>query len=428
MDNFQSFCLSASLYKSLDKVNITKPTEVQQQAIPQATEGKDVIVSAPTGTGKTLAFVVPILDRLIRHTCEGGIIVTPTREIATQVHSVIKPLLSFEKDIKAALLIGGSDMSKQLKQLQNKPRLIIGTPGRINDHIKRKSLKLDKVDMIVLDEMDRMLDMGFSEDIDKIFGKVSQNKQVMMFSATIAPSIVRISQKYLNNPVTITVEGEEKVNTNVKQNFAHIKSEEKYDTLVEKLKKDPFETSIIFVKTKKGTESLAKKLSKDSFSTKAIHGDLRQAQREKIISRLRKKEYNVIVATDVAARGIDVPHIKYVINYNIPTKAEDYVHRVGRTGRAGQEGEALTLVSSDEKKEWRALECYLDPSKKEKRNSSGGKGRGDKNKSRFKSRKKAGSKDHSKKSGEQSRRNSASAQKRNSKPNNGKKLFSKKAA
>ena len=364
MNNFKSFALPESLEKALEKQKLNKPTEVQIKAVPEAIAGKDIIVSAPTGTGKTLAFCLPIINKLISNKNEGVIIITPTREIAIQITSVLQSLLLFNKEIKPVLLIGGAPIGKQFFQLKNaKSKLIIGTPGRINDHLERKSLSLDKTDLVVLDEMDRMLDMGFSIQIDEIFKFLAPKRQVLMFSATIPAAILKTSQKYLKEPVKITIDAAEIVNTDIKQEFIHTSKEQKYHDLLDQLHKRTG-TKIIFVKTRRNTEELEKRLKADSFKAKAIHGGLRQHQREKIIRLFRKGDYNIVIATDVAARGIDVPHVKHVINYNLPTNPEDYVHRVGRTGRAGQEGHALCFVSPNEKKEWYALEYFLDPSKK----------------------------------------------------------------
>jgi ATP-dependent RNA helicase DeaD len=364
MDSFKSFGLPKSLEKSLEKLKLDKPTQVQIESVPEAISGNDVVVSAPTGTGKTLAFSLPIVNKLVT-TSEGGvIIITPTREIATQINTVIQSLLHFDRNIKPILLIGGAPISKQFMQLRNiKHRLIIGTPGRINDHLERKSLSLLKTDLVVLDEMDRMLDMGFSVQIDEIFKFLAEKKQVLMFSATIPAAILKTSQKYLNNPKKVTIDAKEIVNTSIKQEFIHVAKEEKYQKLLDELEKREG-TKIIFVKTRRNAEELEKKLKQNKFKAKAIHGGLRQHQREKIIRLFRNEEYDIVIGTDVAARGIDVPHIKHVINYNLPTNPEDYVHRVGRTGRAGKEGYSLCFISSNENKEWYALDRFLNPDKK----------------------------------------------------------------
>jgi ATP-dependent RNA helicase DeaD len=374
MNNFKSFSLPESLEKAMETLKFDKPTDVQIKAIPHALAGKDVIVSAPTGTGKTLAFCVPIVAKLISDPDFKAAVITPTRELATQIITVLHSLLINNKEVKTALLIGGTPMNKQLSQLKNKVRLVVGTPGRINDHLGRKTLKLGGFGLVVLDEMDRMLDMGFSIQIDEIFKFMPKDKQVLLYSATIVPAIKKTAEKYLNNPESISIDAGEIVNTKIKQEFVHVAKADKYKELLAQIEKCDG-TIIIFSKTKKNTDDLAKKLFKDGFHAKAIHGDLRQHTREKIVRQFRKEEFDIVVATDVASRGIDVPHIKLVINYNLPQVAEDYVHRVGRTGRAGKEGNAVTLVSPDERKEWNQLECFLDPSKKPERRSGGGQNR-----------------------------------------------------
>ena len=362
MENFQSLDLPATLQKSLAKQKLEKPTDVQIQAIPQILDGRDIIVSAPTGTGKTLSFAIPILAKLLSNQDHGAIIITPTRELAVQIMSVFQSLLIYNKQVKSALLIGGAHISKQITQLQAKPQLIIGTPGRINDHIDRKTLNLKKVKFAVLDEMDRMMDMGFSVQIDDIFDYLPKKLQVLMLSATIAPQIVKSAGKYLNDPVKVTIDANEIVNTDIKQEFIQTTKDNKYEDLIFELNKREG-TIVVFVKTRRNTEELSKKLVRDGFKARALNGGLRQHQRDKVVRLFRKEEFKIIVATDVAARGIDIPHIKHVINYNLPTDPEDYVHRVGRTGRAGQEGYAVCFISPNERKEWLALEYFLNPDK-----------------------------------------------------------------
>ncbi len=363
MDDFSSYNLPSSLVKALKKLDMQKPTDVQVQAIPEALNGKDLIVSAPTGTGKTLAFSIPVVAKLIENKNLGVIVITPTRELAAQISQVLKSLLSFNKEIKSALLIGGAPMGPQMASLRQNPQLIVGTPGRITDHLKAGRLVLDKTKFVVLDEMDRMLDMGFSIQIDEILTYMQHKRQTMMLSATISAAIRKLSAKYLNEPVSVSIAANEIVNNSVKQEFLHLDRDEKYPELVKQLS-DRNGTKIIFVKTRRNAEEIANMLYHDNFKARAIHGDLRQNQRDKIIRLLRRGEFDIVVATDVASRGLDVPHIRHVINYNLPTNPEDYVHRVGRTGRAGEEGDAITFVSSNERKEWYALEVFLDPSKK----------------------------------------------------------------
>ena len=325
MDNFDSFVLPESLQKSLARLNMTKPTDVQIQAMPHAIAGRDVIVSAPTGTGKTLAFSIPVVAKLIEDKNFGVIVITPTRELASQIITVMQSLLFFNKEVKSALLIGGAPMGPQLAQLRNKPQLIVGTPGRINDHLNTGRLNLDNTKFVVLDEMDRMLDMGFSIQIDEVLTYLKNEKQAMMLSATISPAIRKLSARYLNDPASVTIDGKDIVNTKIKQEFIHLAREHKYEELVKQLTEREGSV-IIFVKTRRNAEDIADRLYNDNFRARSIHGDLRQNQRDKIIRLFRKGDFEIIVGTDVASRGLDVPHIKHVINYNLPTNPEDYVH------------------------------------------------------------------------------------------------------
>ena len=363
MENFKSLELPKIIETNLKKLKLEKPTEIQIKAIPEALSGKDLIISSPTGSGKTLAFCIPLLVKLINNPNIKGIIITPTREIAIQIEKILLSLTTNNNKLQPCLLIGGNPIDKQLNKLKNKPRLIVGTPGRINDHLKRRTLNLQNTEFLVLDEMDRMLDMGFSEQIDNINNAIKNEKQIMMLSATIPNKINIISKKYLNNPIKIEVASNQITNSSITQDFLHLKKSEKFSTLLEELKSRSG-TKIIFVKTKRNSEDIAKKLKDENFKARAIHGDLRQRTREKLIREFREEKFAIIVATDVAARGIDIPHIKHVINYNIPTQPEDYVHRIGRTGRAGLKGDALTFISEDESKLWRDLDLFLHPEKK----------------------------------------------------------------
>ena len=283
---------------------------------------------------------------------------TPTRELATQVMGQISAMLGKKTKIRSALLIGGESIQKQLTQLKNKPRVIVGTPGRINDHLNRKSLKLDSADFLVLDETDRMLDMGFTIQIENVLKFMPNKRQTLLFSATLPANIVRISKKYLTNPARVDVSDNVGPPISIKQDILRIKDADKYPNLLSQLK-ERNGSIIIFVKTKSSTEKLAKKLSNDGFSTDAIHGDLRQSKRERVLRNFRNMKYRILVATDVAARGLDIPHIQHVINYDIPQCADDYIHRIGRTARAGADGGSLILVTQSDKSKWKVIEKIL---------------------------------------------------------------------
>lgn len=352
--------LPEALTHTLKHMNFKEPTPIQAKAIPEALQGKDILGSAQTGTGKTGAFGIPLVARLLSNPEGMALVMTPTRELATQVMSQLQAMLGKKTKIKPALLIGGDSMSKQLSQLRQRPRLIVGTPGRINDHLKRKSLSLSEADFLVLDETDRMLDMGFTIQIDTIMKHMAEKRQTLLFSATLSNSITRIAEKYLTKPVRVAVGSSSAPAADVKQDMLRLKESEKYPSLLSQL--DTRKGSIIvFVKTKHGTERMATKLSKEGHSVDAIHGDLKQNKRDRVIKGFRNKKYRILVATDIAARGLDIPHIEHVINYDLPQCAEDYIHRIGRTARAGRGGSALNLVTPGDKRKWHAIDRLLNP-------------------------------------------------------------------
>ena len=361
MGKFEDFGLSKTLEKSILNMGFISPTPIQEQSIPIALEGKDILGSAQTGTGKTGAFSIPLIQKLMRDESATALILTPTRELAKQVLDVIDKLLFGQNAINIACLIGGEQITKQLKQLKRRPRVIVGTPGRVNDHIERKSVKLNNVKYLVLDETDRMLDMGFGVQIDRILKHVPRVRQTLMYSATLPEQIVKLSRKYLISPERISVGKSNVVATNIENEIIKIKNEDKYQLLLEQLEKREG-TVLIFVKTKHGTVKMAKNLSHDHYMSEPLNGNLRQNKRDKVMKKFREKKFRIMVATDIAARGLDVPHIEHVINYDLPQLAEDYIHRLGRTGRAKANGSAATFVSSKEMGKWNEIERMLDPS------------------------------------------------------------------
>lgn len=363
MKTFNDMGLPEALIHTLQHMQFNQPTPIQAEAIPLALQGKDILGSAQTGTGKTGAFGIPLVAKLLANPLSAALVMTPTRELATQVEEQLQAMLGKRSKIKSALLIGGGSMPKQLMQLRKNPRVIVGTPGRINDHLNRRSLVLHNTDFLVLDETDRMLDMGFSVQIENIMEYMTSKRQTLLFSATLPKNIVRIADKYLHDPVRIAMNSNSAPATNIQQDVLHMKEIDKYSSLLSQLEKREG-TIIIFVKTKYSTEKLAIKLSKEGFSTDAIHGDLRQRKRDQVIAAFRNKKYRILVATDVAARGLDIPHIEHVINYDLPQCAEDYVHRVGRTARAGAKGSAVNLVTPADKSKWHEIERLLNPNAK----------------------------------------------------------------
>ena len=358
MKTFSEMGLPESLRHTLKHLNFVAPTPIQAKAIPIALKGNDILGSAQTGTGKTVAFAIPLIVNLYNKQNNTALVMTPTRELASQVMSQFTSLLGKKTKIRSALLIGGDSMFKQLNQLKNKPRLIVGTPGRINDHLKRKSLQLDHLDFLVLDETDRMLDMGFSIQINEILKFIPNNRQTLLFSATLPNNIIKISAKYMKDPVRVEVDKSLDKPLNIKQEVLYTGADKKYDHLKSEIDKRSG-SIIIFAKTKSNTENIVKKLSKDGYDAYTLNGDLRQSVRTRIINNFRKMKFRILVATDVASRGIDVPHIEHVINYNIPENPDDYIHRIGRTARAGADGATIIFITPSEKHKWIKMKASL---------------------------------------------------------------------
>jgi len=380
MENFKSIKIEDSLKNSLSKMNFVKPTPIQVMAIPVALEGKDILGTAQTGTGKTLAFSIPLINKLILDKNALALVMCPTRELATQVMEAIKSIISDKINIRTSLLIGGESMQKQLRQLGNRSRIIVGTPGRINDHLKRKSLNLSATKYLVLDETDRMLDMGFTPQIEMVLKFVPKNHQTLLFSATLPQNILRISERYLNKPERISTGATSVPIAKIKQEAIQVFKENKYDELIDQFlaRKGSI---LVFVKTKRSADKMVKRLKEEGHSADAIHGDLRQSKRDRVINSFRKGLKRILIATDVAARGLDIPLIQHVINYDLPQVPEDYIHRIGRTARAGSDGSALTFLTRDDRLMWNSINKLIDPNFKSELN---GAKKSEKNKTRAK--------------------------------------------
>ena len=367
MDNFLNLGISKEILFNLKSLNLIKPTPVQQRAIVPGFEGKDILAIANTGTGKTAAFGIPIIQRLNEDKSLSALILSPTRELSIQIGKHLRELMGKNISIKSAVLIGGDSMKKQIELIKKKPRIIIGTPGRIYDHINRKTLNLKSINILVLDETDRMLDLGFIQQIQKIINFLPSKKQTLLFSATLPKNIRNISTKYLFNPVNISVEKKEKILQNINHNTLNINQGEKYNKLLQEL--DTREGSVIvFMKTKHSSKKIYLKLLKDGQSVNTIHGNIRQNKRINILNKFRNQKFRVLVATDIAARGLDIPHIEHVINYDLPQRTEDYIHRIGRTARAGKKGSALSFISENDKKIWRMISKLINPNVEDKEN------------------------------------------------------------
>jgi len=359
MQNFNQLGLSEESLKILKGLNFETPTPIQEKVIPLALKGIDILGTAQTGSGKTISYVLPIVENLRNNVNSKFLILTPTRELAEQVFNVVKIFLGYGKPFKAINLIGGKGIYSQINQLKRNPQIIIGTPGRINDHLERKSLNLKNCSLVVLDEMDRMLDMGFGYQVDMILKFIDKRRQMILLSATLPPQILKISTKYLSDPSRISIKNNEVLETNIKQRIINTIPNEKIKVLVEQIEER--EGSIlIFVKTKIGADKVVKKLKAKSIKANALHGGMRQNKRSKIMQNFRDEKFRILVATDIASRGLDVPHIEHIINYDMPQASEDFIHRIGRTARAGSVGEAVSFLTPKDSRIWKSIERLLD--------------------------------------------------------------------
>ena len=359
MENFISLNLEPTLIESLAKINFKTPTPIQAKAIPIALLGKDILGTAQTGTGKTAAFGIPLINFLLKTKKETALIITPTRELASQVMQTMNNLIG-RGNIRSSLLIGGSPMQKQLKQMRRNPRLIVGTPGRINDHLKRRTLDLRNTSFLVLDEVDRMLDMGFTPQINQVLETVPRKHQTLLFSATLPGNILRLAETYLNNPERISAGSTSMPIEKIKQQVLKVKSGDKYNQLIKEIYVRQG-SILIFVKTRRNAEKMVKRLKYDDHDADAIHGNLRQNKRDRVIKAFRNNHFRILVGTDVASRGLDIPAIKHVINFDLPQVPEDFIHRIGRTARAGSEGSALSFVGDEDRSKWNAIQRLIDP-------------------------------------------------------------------
>ncbi len=344
---FKDLPISKETLKAIQKKGFKHPTEVQELSIPIIYQGKDLIAQAQTGTGKTAAFGIPIVDKVDPKKKKiQALILVPTRELAIQVAKEIKDL-GKEKKIFVLAVYGGKSIQHQIKFLKNgKDVVIVGTPGRVKDLIERGILKLDNVEMFVLDEADRMLDMGFIDDIEFIFEKTPKNKQTLLFSATMPPAIKRLAERFLKPDYEIIrVKPEEVTVDRIKQVAYRVDEKMQFSKLKESLEEMQDSKAIIFTETKKGADELADRLKREGFNANAIHGDFSQAKREKVLRDFRNSKLKILVATDVAARGLDIKDVDVVYNYSLPRDVESYIHRIGRTGRAGREGIAISIMN-----------------------------------------------------------------------------------
>ena len=341
---FHDFGLNKRTVATLDYLGFTSPSPIQDQCIAPALEGRDVIGLANTGTGKTAAFLLPIIERLNQNPAPmTALILAPTRELAQQIDAEFRRFSAGQK-LYSTLVVGGANITRQIQQVKRGPHIVIGTPGRIGDLIERRVLRLQTVSVFVLDEADRMCDMGFVRDIKRIAGELSAERQTLCFSATMTSDVKAIVEEFMTNPVTISVV-KSATNDHIEQDVIHARDKmHKIDILTELLAGPEFEKVIIFGETKYGVQRLSDKLTASELPSAAIHGNKSQSQRERALKQFKNGDVNILVATDVAARGLDIPDVTHVINFDPPKVYEDYVHRIGRTGRAGKAGQALTFV------------------------------------------------------------------------------------
>ncbi len=358
---FTEIDLITELHKAIKDLGFKKPTPIQQESIPYLLKNKgDLIALAQTGTGKTAAFGIPILEKINRKKrSPQAIILCPTRELCLQISKDIELFAKYLKDIKITAVYGGANISTQIKSLKIGSQIIVGTPGRVIDLIKRKALKLQEVDFVVLDEADEMLNMGFKDDLDTILAETPIKKQSLLFSATMPKEVMRISKNYMQNPKTIQVASRNEGAKNVEHNYYMVNAREKYQLLRRICDINPSIYGIIFCRTRRETSQIANKLMQDGYNADAIHGELSQSQRDHVMGRFRNKKIELLVATDVAARGLDINELTHVINYNLPDDNEVYVHRSGRTGRAGNKGISIILAHSREGRKLKLIEKMI---------------------------------------------------------------------
>ncbi len=345
--SFQELGLSPQMLKALEKKGYGYPTSIQQQAIPHFMQWRDVIAKAPTGTGKTFAFGIPMIEHITPECPDvQGLILAPTRELALQIGDELRGLAAYYQGIRIAVLYGGAGIVGQAKQLEKKPQIVVATPGRLMDHYNRKNIRLDKIQTVVLDEADRMLDMGFFKDVTKIIEKVKNRKNLGLFSATISQEVMTVSWMYQRDEVEITIEPKQEDRPDIDQYSLTVTPLQKAETALRLIRSQGYERVMIFCNTKHMCQRLCDDFQRAGADCDCIHGDVRQSLREKTMQRYREGKLSILIATDVASRGIDVDDVDCVINFDIPEENEYYVHRIGRTGRAKRKGVAFSIVGN----------------------------------------------------------------------------------
>lgn len=356
MQTFTDLKLSPPLMKAIEKMGFEQTTPIQAQTIPVSLQGKDIIGQAQTGTGKTAAFGIPMIEKIDMNVSHiQAIVVTPTRELAMQVAEELNKIGQFKR-VRALPIYGGQDINRQIKALKNKPQIIVGTPGRLMDHMRRKTIRVNQISTVVLDEADEMLNMGFIDDIETILKDIPAERQTLLFSATMPKPIQALAGKFMTNPEHIAVKSKEVTGPTIDQYYMEVHEKQKFDVLCRLLDLHSPELAIVFGRTKRRVDELSEALSRRGYSAEGIHGDLTQAKRDSVLRKFKTASIEVLVATDVAARGLDISGVSHVFNFDIPQDPESYVHRIGRTGRAGKTGMALTFVSPREIDHLRTIE------------------------------------------------------------------------
>lgn len=354
---FKDLNLPSAILQAVEKVGYEKPSPIQAKSIPLLLEGHDLLGQAQTGTGKTAAFALPMLANIDPESAHTQLLVlAPTRELAIQVAEAFQVYASFSKKIRVLPVYGGQSYDNQIRQLKRGVQVVVGTPGRVIDHIKRKTLKLDQLRFLVLDEADEMLRMGFIDDVELILSHAPKERQTALFSATMPAQIKKIAQRYLNNPQHIKIESKVSTASTIRQRYCQVAGHLKLEALTRILEVEEFDGVIVFVRTKTATIELADKLAARGYDVEPLNGDIAQSARERTVEKLKQGKIDILVATDVAARGLDVERVSHVINFDVPHDTESYVHRIGRTGRAGRQGDAILFISHREKRMLFAIE------------------------------------------------------------------------
>ncbi len=356
---FENLAISGKLKRAVKEMGFVEATPVQAESIMPILEGRDLVAQAPTGTGKTCAFGIPLIEGLDnRQEVVLGLVLCPTRELVIQTTEELMRLTKFKPSVRITPIYGGQNIERQIVALKKRPQILVATPGRLMDHMRRRTIRLEHLQFLVLDEADEMLDMGFREDIDEILKSVPEKRQTVLFSATMSREILEITRKYLHDPVRVQITRKEVTVSTVEQKYLEVSKDQKLDVLARLIDVNHFKLSIVFCNTKRMVDELTESLQARGYSAEGLHGDMRQMQRDRVMQRVKRGELEILVATDVAARGIDIEDIEAVFNFDLPTDCEYYVHRIGRTGRANRTGVSYSFVSRREMYKLREIMRY----------------------------------------------------------------------